>query len=212
MVNTKTTTRIRLWQPATALLAVLFAYFAYTNLVSTATPLARVNEQIIANIGGAGALPTAERLKALSLLRMQQEFSLAGKPSEPFSWAYLSYLRSATQGDAPDAFAALRMSDLVSPEEPRQLPERALMWGQLKSVETADEQVYQSILWQKAFRMQRNATWKLAVQHHLVPDVALALKQGDTGLYEEWKARMEVAAAGLPDQPAAQPAPDPNDQ
>jgi hypothetical protein len=144
----------------------------------------------VGELGNASALPVDLRLQLLTRLRGEQENTLAGKPAEPFAWARLAWLRLATGGDHADAFAALRLSDLISPGEPRQLPERALMWWQFRDVEDKDQQDYQTALWQKAFRLQPDHAWQIAAQNGIADEVGDALKSGDDPeLYEEWKAR-----------------------
>jgi len=184
---TKIITRIKPWPFAIAVFGVALALFSFINLGSTITPLAGLNEQIVDDLTRSASLPGDEHLKLLAELRQRQEQALAGKPAEPFAWARLAYLRLATEGNAEDAFAALRLSDLVSPDEPRQLPERALMWRQLRAAEDEDQQAYQAVLWQKAFRLQRDATWKLAAQHGITAEIGQALRD-DPALSEEWKA------------------------
>jgi len=185
-------TQTRPWLCVFALFGAALALLSYVDLRAAATPFANLNERIVDELARAETLPGDERLKLLTELRLQQERALAGKPAEPFAWARLAYLRLATQGDAPDAFAALRMSDLVSPGEPRQLPERALMWRQLHAAEDQDQQAYQTVLWQNSFRVGRDATWQLAAQHGITAEVAEALRD-DPELYEEWKARVAGA-------------------
>jgi hypothetical protein len=178
------------WPAVLALAGAVLAFFSVVNLSGNAAPLAALNGRIVDDLAGAGSLPFGPRLKLLVDLRERQEKALAGLPAEPFAWARLAYLRLATQGDMPDAFAALRLSDLVSPDQAGgQLPERALMWRQLSIAENPAERAYGAVLWQKAFRTQRDVTWQLAVRNKITGEVEDALKQGDTGLYGEWKAR-----------------------
>jgi hypothetical protein len=189
--NTKTTTPTNSWAVAAGLFGVLLAIFSCTNLFSTLTPLADLNAKIVDQLAGISALPIDDRIKSLDDLRQEQERALAGKPSEPFAWARLSYMRLATGDRAQDAFAALAMSNLVSPDEPRQLPERALMWRQLHAVEDQNAQAYQVTLWQKAFRMEPDVTWQTAVQRGITAEVGQALA-GDPQLSAEWKARTQT--------------------
>jgi hypothetical protein len=191
--GTKTITPIS-WLITLALMAVVLGGLSYVNLSGRNLPTAAVNDRIVADLVNAQAMPTDSRLPQLIELRERQENALAADPAEPFAWARLAWLRLATQGDAPDAFAALRISDLVSPGEPRQLPERALMWRQFADIEDNDQKAYQNVLWQKAFQMQRDATWKIATQNGIVKEVGDSLKQTDPDLYEEWKAREADAA------------------
>jgi len=183
------TTPTNRWLLLLALFGVMLACLAFINLSGRATPSVKINDRIVTALGGARSLPVDLRLPLLTELREQQEKALSEEPAEPFAWARLAWLRIATQGDAQDAFAALRLSDLISPGEPRQLPERALMWRQFAPVEDDSQKAYQNVLWQKAFQMQRDATWTLAVQNGITNEVGNALKQTDPDLYEEWKER-----------------------
>ena len=131
------------WLPALALFGATLAGFAFVNLTGHGTPYAKLNDQIVIDLAGANTLEGEQRLQLLTQLREKQEAALAGDPAEPFAWARLAWLRLITQGDKTDAFAALRLSDLVSPGEPRQLPERALMWRQFASAEDESQQAYQ---------------------------------------------------------------------
>ncbi|MDP9127628.1 MAG: hypothetical protein M3N08_05145 [Pseudomonadota bacterium] len=122
-------------------------------------------------------------------LQGQQERDLAKKPSEPYGWARLAYLRYQTSNDERAAFAALRMSDFTSPYEAPQLPERAYMWMRFRNVESADQKAYQDVLWQKAFSMERDATWRTARQNNIDNEVGQSLKRTDPALYAEWQER-----------------------
>jgi hypothetical protein len=190
MGDTKITTPTNRWPLVLVLFGLAVGGFAFLNLTGQLAPFAAQNDKIVADLAHADTLSGTERLQLLTQQRERQEKALAGDPAEPFAWARLAYLRQVTQGDMPDAFAALRLSDLVSPGEPRQLPERALMWRQFASVEDKDQKAYQSILWTKAFRLQRDPTWAIAMQNNIVPEVGDALKQNDEDLYEEWKSRV----------------------
>jgi len=185
--NTKTTTPTESWPLILLLYGAVLASLSLINLFSSITPLDQLNERIVNTLAQVMTLPADQRLAALDNLRQQQEYALTGDPAEPFAWARLAYLRISTQGKTQDAFAALRLSDLVSPGEPRQLPERALMWRQLRAVEDDNARAYQTILWQKAFRLQRDVVWQIAQQHGFTAEVGEVLK-GDPELYEEWKA------------------------
>jgi hypothetical protein len=190
MADTKTTTPTNRWPLVLVLFGLAMAGFSYSNLTGTLALFADQNDRIVVDLKAADGLTGSDHIQALSQLRERQEKALAGEPAEPFAWARLAYLRQATQGDMPDAFAALRLSDLVSPGEPRQLPERAFMWRQFASVENAGQRAYQSLLWTKAFELQRDPTWAIAVQNNIVPEVGDAIKANDVDLYEEWKSRI----------------------
>jgi hypothetical protein len=202
MANTKTTTPIKLNILGWAALGGMLSCFAASNLFGTSTPAGRLNEFIIAEMARSDQLAFRPRLELLATLRPLQEEALKHKPSDPLAWDRLATLRLITQGDMQDAFVALRMSDLLSPGEPEQLPRRAWMWQKLRSVETPDQQAYQDVLWRKAFWANRDATWKLANEMHIVNDVAASLKRTDDSLYGEWEARINDAANPAP---AAQP-------
>ena len=175
---------------ALAFLGIALALLSAINLTGHAQPTLALNEKVIADLGAIGRVPVGEQMQALAQLRDEQEKALSTMPAEPFAWARYSYLRLATQGDKNAAFAALRMSDWVSPEEPRQLPERAIMWRQLGAAENPDQVAYQTTLWQKAFRLQPDQTWKIPKQTGLTDDIGAAIQKGDPEQYEEWKARM----------------------
>lgn len=119
-------------------------------------------------------------------MREKQEKLLTKNPSDPFAWARLSYLRLITQGDKKGAFAALRMSDLLSPYEPRQQLERALMWHDLREVEDAQQQEYQNALWLKAFKLERNATFDAVRQRGLIEEVNNAMQSAPKDLLGDW--------------------------
>lgn len=183
------TKHLKPWPAAFAVIGTVLAVFALIDLFQDPAPYASFNEQIVAELTNASALPADLRIPLLTRLRGEQEAALMGRPAEPFAWARLAWLRLATANDQASAFAALRLSDLVSPGEPRQLPERALMWRQLRVVENKDEQDYQAQLWQKAYRLQPQRTWQLAMQNNIGGEVGDAIKAGDPEQYEEWKAR-----------------------
>jgi hypothetical protein len=192
--GTKITTPTNSWLPALALFGVMLACLSFVNVAGHIAPSAALNDRIVAELAAASPNTGGERLPLLIELRNQQEKALALDPAEPFAWARLAWFRLVTQGDRPDAFAALRLSDLVSPDEPRQLPERALMWRQFAEAEDDSQKAYQNTLWEKAFRMQRDPTWALAKQSGITDDVGNALRQTDPELYEEWKARQNETA------------------
>jgi len=199
MATISAITRISARDVAIALIGFALVLFAYVNVFSTPTPLADWNAAIADELVHSGNLPATDRAPVLAALRQQQEDVLTRKAAEPFAWARLAWLRIATgQGDSA-AFAALRFSDLVSPNEPRQLPERAMMWRQLRAAENADQQAYQTVLWQKAYDMQHDETWNIALRNGVTAEVGDALQQTDPEAYEEWKARMaEMATPPVP--------------
>lgn len=191
MANTATTTPINLRIVGLGALASLLVFFSLANIFATLTPVKRLNDRIAEAIPAADAQEPAARLQSLTELRRQQEWALARKPADPFAWARLAYLRLATLNDPRAAFAALQMSDIISPGEPRALPERAVFWWQLRDVETAEQRDYQATLWAKAFSLNRDLTWKTARQYGLVKEAGEALQKSAPDLYEEWKERVQ---------------------
>ncbi len=187
----QTPNQVKPWSITFVLLGTTLGLFSYINLLGQPEPLALLNTQIVTNLASAAALPADQRIKLYMGLREQQEKALAGKPSEPFAWARLSYLRLATDSNKTAAFEALRLSDLISPHEPRQLPERALMWRQFHQVQTTEQQAYQDVLWQNAYRLQPDATWQIAVRSKITDEVGEALKRTDPELHEQWQARIK---------------------
>jgi hypothetical protein len=192
MGNTKATTRTSR-AIGIGILGAVLAVSAAVNLFGTLTPAATLNARISARLLASAALP--ENLKPIefALLKQIQEQALAAKPPEPFGWARLSYLRTKTGSSDADAFAALRMSDTVSPFETQQLPERAVTWGRFKSVQTPAEQDYQDTLWQKAFTLATDETWDFAVHLGITPEVGRALARKNSDLASGWYGRMSDA-------------------
>lgn len=195
MANTATTTPINARLIGLGALGAALAFFSLANLFTTLTPIEQLNDRIADALGTVEQLSPIPRLQLLHQLQEEQEWALAREPAEPFAWGRLSYLRLETQNDAKAAFAALQMSDVISPGEPRQLPERAVMWWQLRPVETPEQRAYQNELWEKAYGLERDTTWRLAQQNHLVSEVGDALKARVPELYEEWKDRIRSAPA-----------------
>jgi hypothetical protein len=189
MRMTKASKHLQPWPLALAVIGTVLAVFSLIDLLQNPAPFTSFNEKIIADMANANALPVDLRMQLLMRLRDEQEDALTGKPAEPFAWARLAWLRLATGDDRAHAFAALRLSDQISPGEPDQLPERALMWRQFRAVENRDEQDYQTELWQKAFRLDPERTWKIAAQNGLTGEAGDAIKADDAEQYEEWKAR-----------------------
>ncbi|MDR3450381.1 MAG: hypothetical protein P4M15_11670 [Alphaproteobacteria bacterium] len=184
----------------------ILAVIAAINLFSTFTPVAARNEKIYADLDGAQNLPPAKRLDTYNALAYAQAKALAQKPSEPYGWARLSYLRLAEGSDKQTAFAALRMSDLVSPYEAPQLPERAYTWRSFHDVETPAQQAYQDELWAKAYILEPGDTWEMAIQHGIAKEVAESLAARDMTLYGDWKIHMAEAGISDAPPPAAPPA------
>ncbi len=191
MASTKTTTRIKPARFGVAALCAALIVFSLLNLSQNMTPVAKNNEQIDNIVERDEALTPDARMELFRRLKIQQEANLARKPSEPYGWSRLSYLRFMTEQDQKSAFAALRMSDFVSPYEAPQLPERALMWYKFHNVETLAQKTHQDILWQRAYGLERDATWRIAVRNGLVEQVGESLKKTAPAFYREWKARQQ---------------------
>jgi hypothetical protein len=163
--------------------------FAVANLVMTLTPAAEADALIDTEFQDAQALPAGAKINAFKELRDDQAWTLAQRPSDPYGWARLAYLRLATTGDMKSALEALAMSDFVSPYEGPQLPERAVMWYRFRSVETPEQQAYQDALWHKAAIMADDMTWQMAVQNKLVDQAIASLQKTDPTLSREWQGR-----------------------
>ena len=187
MANTKLTIPIEKAPIGYIALGLALATLSALNLFWTLTPVAALNEKIFNTIESSSTLPVPDRLSLYSDLRQQQQKALTRKPAEAYGWARLSFLRLATQGNKKAAFEALRMSDLVSPYEPPQLPERAYMWSKFRDVETKEQQDYQDILWGKAYGLSGDATRQLAERQKIVESVGAALKRRFPSLYTDWK-------------------------
>jgi hypothetical protein len=170
-------------------LCIVLAFFAAINLFWSMAPVSVSNDHIDEELNKAESMPVASRLSLFTDLRVQQEKALSRKPGEPYGWSRLAYLRLATEGNQKAAFDALRMSDLVSPYEAPQLPERAVMWHKFANIESKDELAYQDTLWQKAFRLEDDATWAIAKRDNIVKEVGDALARKDPALADQWKAR-----------------------
>ncbi|HEU0117047.1 MAG TPA: hypothetical protein VFR09_00310 [Alphaproteobacteria bacterium] len=194
MANTKATTATKATYSPLALalgaLGVILALFALTNLFSSYTPIADLNNRIDDELKVAVNLDPAQRIPLFNEMKELQENALRAKPSEPYGWARLSYLRETTDNDQKEAFAALQMSDFVSPWEAAQLPERAFNWRHFRGIETKQQQDYQDALWQKAATVSFDPTWDLAVHQRIVGEVKDALTRKDLNLAESWKGKM----------------------
>lgn len=195
MENTKATIKTSVLAFVFLLYSVLLCVSAEVNLFCSYTAMTDQDRLIDRQVQAAAQLPDDQKLRSFSQLLRMQEKALSGKPSSPYGWARLSYLRVMTgQGDR-EAFAALRMSDLVSPYEPLQLPERAVTWLKFKNVETDEERQYQNTLWQKAYATVPDATWKTAQEYGITKYVGQALAHEDKDLGDGWRDRM--VAAGM---------------
>jgi hypothetical protein len=184
MINTKATIPIKLL-PLYGCLALVMATFGLINVFASITPYAVHDLEIEKSYNISNVLPLNERRALQALLLPQQEAVLARLPSEPFAWARLTSLRLTVLGDPKSAFQALRMSDMVSPNEPRQKMERALMWHQFRAVESTDELAYQKRLWQKAVDMPNDGTWVDLKERGEVDEAADILKYEDSALYKK---------------------------
>lgn len=197
MENTKATTRtsraIRIKVLGIGALGLILAVCAAINLFGTFTPAGDLSRLINDRLQVTVVLPNNLKPIEYHALLSLQEQALASKPSEPYGWARLSYLRSVTGGSDQDAFAALRMSDTVSPFETQQLPSRAIAWMKFKPVQNAAEQDYQDMLWQKAFARSPDETWNMARQLGLTNEVGKAIARKNPGLAAGWYGRMRAA-------------------
>lgn len=193
MENTKATTKTKAVCVALASCGVLLAVCGAINIFGTFTEAAKTNERIDARMHAATTLSDKERIAEFNELLDLQKETLRVRPSEPFGWARLAYFRAMTGLGKEEAFAALRMSDFVSPYEVQQLPERAVDWLRYSDVETKEEQAYQDTLWQKAFTVAEKPTWDLALQLGITKLVAASLARRDKKLAEGWRGRMSEA-------------------
>jgi hypothetical protein len=185
MASTRTTTRIDL-RAFFAAGGFLLVVFAVTALCFGLTPLADQNAVIAKNLMQSDALEKASRqVEQVDLLKKQVE-NLKQNPAEPFAWARLAYLRFTAERRPRAAFAALKMSDMVSPHEPRQLVERAFMWHDLRQMQGEAERAYQTELWVRAFDEQRGLMIQTAYKRGLIKEVAAAFRTVDEDLYRDW--------------------------
>lgn len=132
------------------LIALALLAFAAINLFSSFTPVADANLKIErAMLAKNADWPT---------LLIEQEKNIAVKPADPFAWTRYSYLLEKSKGDNSRAFTALRMADSISPNEPRQMLERAVMWQRFSDLQNAADRAEQTRLWQMAFHFQPRET------------------------------------------------------
>jgi hypothetical protein len=176
---------------AVVALSCALLVFGGLNLLYTLTPHARSNADIAARFEVSEKLSAKEKTTVMEQLRGRQEEALVRIPAEPYAWARLSYLRKFTQGDEKAAFDALRMSDLVSPNEPRQMLERALMWRERMSAGTAADKERLDRLWDKAFFFEPEETWDMAVKKGMVTEISAALLRVNREAYGAWQVRIE---------------------
>jgi hypothetical protein len=154
-------------------LAGALGAFACINLFASFTPVRDHNVAITQRFIASLSAPQPDQWKTLLT---EQTALLASEPAEPFAWARLAYLRRTVENDNRTAFAALRMSDLVSSHQPRQMLERAMMWHELRGVQNVQERGYQAVLWARAFRQDREATLAAARSAWAIRDVRNAVK------------------------------------
>jgi hypothetical protein len=188
MTNTKAITPIK---PLAfcGFLSVVLIVLGSANIFYTVRPFAERNHQIEESFNRASVLPSAERIVAEKILLSEQENVLARIPSEPFAWTRLAFMREDVLDDKKSAFAALRMSNLVSPNEPRQKIERALMWYEFNSVEDESEQAYQTSLWEKVIAMPNDKTWQDQKHRGLVEKAKDILLTTRPDLYNQLNGR-----------------------
>jgi hypothetical protein len=193
MANTKATIRTRLAVFGFVAIGYILAMCAGVNVFGTFTPIENRNEQIDVRLQAAITMPGDQKTAEFQTLKNMQEKALTSKPSEPYGWARLSYLRHVTGDDDKSAFAALRMSDLVSPFEVQQLPERAAAWMKFSNVENEQQRDYQDTLWRKAFTLADDTTWALAQRLNITKYVGEALARKNSDAADGWHSRMREA-------------------
>lgn len=194
MENIRATTKINR-RVGTALLGLLMAGFACMNLFGTMTPTMDLNTKISTRLHAAATLPENRRGSEYNQLKSMQEKALSARPADPYGWERLSYLRNKIGNNDEYSFAALRMSDIVSPFETLELPERAVMWMKFRSVQTTEEKDYQDILWIKSYLQSPEQTWDFASGLNLTREVGASINRKNQGLAASWYRRM--AAAGI---------------
>jgi len=170
-------------------LALVLGAFAAINLLTTITPFAARDHDIERAFNSMSVMTGESRRAAAVALLPEQESVLARIPSEPFAWARLAYLRQTAGHDPEAAFQALRMSNMVSPNEPRQKLERALMWYDLRAVEDTEQQAYQTELWKKVIDMPNDKTWQDLKARGLVTKAKDILLTTDPSLYNQLVSR-----------------------
>ena len=143
MANTETIIRIYDARYGVMVLGAALALFATLNLTSTMTSVERSNASIDSLFETALNIPHNNKMELFQKLRDDQAANLARMPSYLMAGAIFSILRYVTTGDPKAAFAALYMSDFVSPYERPELPERAVMWYRFRNVENAEQKAYQ---------------------------------------------------------------------
>lgn len=188
-----------------AVLGTWLVLAASVNLLGTFTPTARKNETMIRNVqivasriaphpvSLAGESQTIDPA-IWTTLKQVQESALKRNPSDPYAWSRLSWLRGKSGDGDQAAFAALRMSDLVSPYEAPQLAERAATWRRFRNVQTPEQQRYQTTLWSKAFALDDQETLRVAIQNKLTDEVGKALASANPAAAEDWKTRLKQAS------------------
>lgn len=189
-------------------MGIWLAVAAAINLFGTFTPTATKNESMIRNVQivASHLAPQAVSLSkkndiepaVWNDLKKIQESALKRNPADPYAWSRLSWLRLKSGDGDQAAFAALRMSDLVSPYEAPQLAERAMNWRNFRNVQTPEQQRYQSALWNKAFLLDDQETLRAAVVNALTDEVGKALSETDPAAYQDWKWRVEQAGKPKP--------------
>lgn len=189
-----------------AVLGTWLVLAASVNLLGTFTPTARKNEAMIRNVQivASRIAPHPVSLAGESqiidpevwaTLKQIQESALKRNPADPYAWSRLSWLRRKSGDGEQAAFAALRMSDLVSPYEAPQLAERAAAWRSFSNVQTPEQQQYLTALWNKAFRLDDQETLRTAVANKLTDEVGKALASADPLAAEDWKERLKSIQA-----------------
>lgn len=191
MANTKITIPTKTLRLFFAVGGAALLCFAVINVFLTFTPSSKGNLTIEKTIQKTVVRGHADELEAM---REQQEALLSRKPADPFAWARYSYLKGITEGDRAKAFAALKMSNLVAPIEPRQMLERAIMWKRFADLHTAEDKAEQERFWQKAFFFSEDQTFDYARANRLQDEIGAAVMK-DAALADAWQKRIKPSKA-----------------
>ncbi len=135
-----------------AVMVAALLVFASINLFSNFRPTASANDHLANQLNQSGALGFAERLKAYTKMRSEQETLLVQNPIEPYAWMRLAFLRNATQGNRRHAFEALRFADTVAHPDNVGGLERILMWHDYADVQTEAERAREKEMWRTGYR------------------------------------------------------------
>lgn len=171
---------------------IALGVFGLLNVFLTVTPVQDANERLEKNIAKEFIVREG-RAARLENLNNQQEELLAQAPADPFAWARLSWLWLITKGDRERAFTALKMSNLVSPLEPRQMLERAMMWHKFKDLHKPEDATEQLRLWRAAFRFKPEQTVAYARQYKMTEEIGKAFTD-DSEMSKTWRWKSKAKA------------------